>query len=202
MSQAQSTFPSPLSKAYWRESLLSFRSVRNLVFAALMIAAANLLSAFYIPVGENLRVTFGFLARALCSLVCGPVLAMVYGCAEDLLGALLHPTGPFFFGYTLSTMLGVLVYALCFYRAKITVWRIFLAKFITNYGVNVLLGSLWSAMLYGKGYLYYFTTSLVKNTIYLPIQVLLLVLLFRLLLPVLQRQGYLPVQMSGKLAWK
>ncbi len=37
-----------------------------------------------------------------------------------------------------------------------------------QYGSNVLLGSVWKAMLYGKGYLYYFTSGLVKNTTMLP----------------------------------
>lgn len=194
-------FKSPLSPGYWSESLSSLRSLRNLSFAALMVAAAIVLSLFYIPIGENLRLTVSFLARALCALVCGPVLAMVYGTGEDLLGWMLHPTGGFFPGYTLSTMLGVLIYALCFYRRKITLRSILLAKLLTNYGVNVLLGSVWSALLYSKGYLYYFTASLVKNTLYLPLQVILLVLLFRFLLPVLQRQKLIPVQVEGRIRW-
>ena len=37
----------------------------------------------------------------------------------------------------------------------------------------VLLGSVWKAMLYGKGYLYYATTGLVKNTLMLPLEVFL-----------------------------
>ena len=41
------------------------------------------------------------------------------------------------------------------------------------YGSNVLLGSVWKAMLYGKGYLYYLTSGAVKNTIMLPIEVFL-----------------------------
>ncbi|MEG2138827.1 MAG: folate family ECF transporter S component [Oscillospiraceae bacterium] len=194
-------FKSPLSPGYWSESLSSLRSLRNLSFAALMVAAAIVLSLFYIPIGENLRLTVSFLARALCALVCGPVLAMVYGVGEDLLGWMLHPTGGFFPGYTLSTMLGVLIYALCFYRRKITLRSILLAKLLTNYGVNVLLGSVWSALLYSKGYLYYFTASLVKNTLYLPLQVILLVLLFRFLLPVLQRQKLIPIQVEGRIRW-
>ena len=64
--------------------------------------------------GQQQRV---LLARALCALVCGPVMGLVFGFVEDILGFILQPTGDFFPGYTLSTMAGVLVYALCFYRA-------------------------------------------------------------------------------------
>lgn len=197
-----SMFASPLSRVYWRESLRSFRDLRIQVFAALMMAAAIVLSMFYVPVADNLRITIGFVARALCALVCGPLTALVYGCAEDLLGFVLHPTGPFFPGYTLSTMLGVFCYALFFYRARITVARIFAVKLITNFAVNVLLGSCWSAMLYGKGYLYYLTASLIKNSLYLPIQVLMLAVVFQLLLPVLVRQHLIPPQMGELTVWR
>jgi hypothetical protein len=195
-----SLFRNPFSRGYWQASLASFRSLRCQVFAALMMAAAIVLSALSVPVADNLYLTVGFLARALMALVCGPLTALVCGCAEDLLGFLIHPSGPFFPGYTLSTMLGVFVYALCFYRTKITLPRIIAAKTITNYFVNVALGSCWSAILYGKGYLYYMTASLIKNTLYLPVQVLMLAVLFQALLPVLARQRLIPSQM-GELTW-
>ena len=44
---------------------------------------------------------------------------------------------------------GVLVYALCFYRARITVLRIVLANLVVNLLVNALMGSLWNLMLRG-----------------------------------------------------
>ena len=67
----------------------------------------------------------------------------------------------------------------------------------------MLLGSVWKAMLYGKGYYYYFTTGLVKNTTMLPIEVLLMVLMFQLALPALARSGLLPkeVAVQKRLAW-
>ena len=78
----------------------------------------------------------------------------------------------------------------------ITVARIFLAKLCTNV-LNVFLGSLWSAILYGKGYLYYLVSSLVKNTIMIPIEVILLLILFRALSPMLRRMHLVPVEPDG-----
>lgn len=51
-------------------------------------------------------------------------------------------------------------------------------------------------MLYSKGYLYYMTTSAVKNLIYLPIQILMLALVLRCVLPALRRQGLVPQQLT------
>lgn len=194
-------YPTPFSRAYWRDAVASSRNLRNLVFAAEMIAAAIVLGMFYVPVADNLRLTISFMARAVCVLVCGPVLGVIYAVAEDLLSFAIHPTGPFFPGYTLSTVLACFIYALCFYRAKITIARITMAKVITNYAVNVLLGSLWSSMLYGKGYLYYAAKSLIKNTLYLPVQVLMLVVAFQVLLPILARDKRIPSQIGDRIVW-
>ena len=195
-------FKTPFSAAYWRAAAGELKNYRTLVFSALMVAACIVLSHCKIPLGENLSLSVTFLARALCALVCGPVTAVLFGAAEDTLSFFLSSGGyPYFPGYMLTTILGCVVYALFFYRAKITWRRIILAKIITNIQ-NVFLGSLWSAILYSKGYLDYMTTSAVKNALYLPLQILMLGFLFQALLPVLGKSGRLPQQLpDGRLGW-
>lgn len=193
-----SLYSSPFSRGYWRDAAAEMKDLRKLLFAALMIAACMILSRFKIPLGENLSLNITFLARALCSLVCGPVVAVVFAVAEDTISFFVSGGGYAYFpGYALTTMLGCFFYSLFFYRARITWWRIIAVKIITNIQ-NVLLGSLWSAILYSKGYLYYLTTSAVKNVLYLPLQILLLWMLFRALLPVLHKMGWLPRQLGKK----
>lgn len=191
--QDQTLYSSPFSAAYWRAALADFKRPRTLTFAALMIAACVALS--YVPAipirDGGVRVTWGFLARSLCGMVGGPVTALVFGAAEDTLSFFIHPTGAYFPGYTLTTMLGTFIYALFLYRAKPTVARVFGAKLCTN-AMNVVLGSLWSAILYSKGYLYYMTTSLVKNIAMLPVQTAMLCFLLAALVPILGRMGLMP----------
>ena len=143
MPQTQSVdqlYRTPLTPSYWRQARAALSSPKMLVFAALMVALTRALSIPpSIPIGHT-SLSFGFLARSLCALVCGPVLGLAFGFVEDILGFILKPTGEFFFGYTLSTMLGVLAYALCFYRARITVWRLVLANLLVNLLVNAALG--------------------------------------------------------------
>ncbi|MBQ9393707.1 MAG: folate family ECF transporter S component [Oscillospiraceae bacterium] len=197
-----SLFSSPFSRAYWRAAAAELKNLRALVFCALMIAAAIALGLFSIPVADNLKISVSFLARALAAAVGGPVLGVLYGAAEDVLGWVIHPGGPFFPGYTLNTVLAVAIYALFFYRQRITVWRVAAAKVLTNYPVNVGLGCLWSHMLYGKGYLYYAATSVVKNTLYLPVQILLLYMLLQGLLPSLRRTRLLSPEHPDRITWK
>lgn len=192
-------YRTPFSNAYWRDSVSDFKKPRTLVFSALMIAACVALSYVpSIPVSDGVRVTWGFLARALCGLVGGPVNALVFGLAEDTISFLLNPGGVYFPGYALTTMLGTMIYALFLYRTQVTVLRVFLAKLFTNL-LNIFLGSLWSAILLSKGYIYYMTTSAVKNTVMLPIQTVMLVLLFAALIPVLHQMGLLPKQVGDHL---
>jgi len=193
----------PFTRAYWRDAGQSMRDLRLLVFAALMIAMARALSLLpSIPIWHT-RMSFGFLARALCALVCGPIMGLVYGFAEDILGFILQPTGDFFFGYTLSTMAGVLVYALCFYRARITVLRLTVANLLVNVLVNAVMGSLWTMMVRGGGYWGWFTVSLSKNLVTVVPKVILLAVLFRAILPILQQMGVIHRQLGEKnrLAW-
>lgn len=193
----------PFSAAYWRDAVKELRNLRKLTFAALMIAMCVVLGHIpSVPLFGGAKITWGFLARSLCATVCGPVLGVVFGFAEDILSFFLTGGGgyPFFPGYTLTTMLGCLLYALFLYRAKITVRRVFLAKLVTNIQ-NVLLGALWSAILYGKAYFVMASGSALKNLIMLPFQTVLLVLLFSLLLPLLSRMGLVPRQMGEKIHW-
>ena len=170
----------------------NLHNTRLLVFAALMVAMARALSLVpSIPIFHT-KLSFGFLARALCAMVCGPVLGLVYGFVEDILGFILQPSGEFFFGYTLSTMMGVLIYALCFYRRRVTVVSIVIANLLVNLLVNAVLGSIWNVMIRGATFWSWFVPSFIKNMATIVPKALLLYILFSSMLPILRRMGVLP----------
>ncbi len=181
-----------LTPKYWSSACSEFRNPRSLVFAGFTIALGTVLSSLYIPVGVNLRITTTFLALALGSMIFGPVVGLSTGLAYDLIGYLFIPATVFFPGYTLSSMLEFFIYGIFLYRCKISVLRVFLCKFIVDFGIHVGLGCLWSSMLYGKGYYYFFVKSLIKNTILLPIEIVMLVALLQVFLPILVNQGVIP----------
>ena len=190
-------YHTPFSRAYWRDAVKDSKKLRTMIFSALMIAACSALGRLAsIQVMDGVRITWGFLARATCALVGGPVNALIFGLAEDTINYILNPTGPYFPGYALTTMIGTMVYALFLYRTKVTIWRIFLAKLCNNV-INVLLGSLWSAILYSKGYLYYVSSRIVTNSIMLPVQTVMLTVLFAALIPALIQLDILPAGTNG-----
>ncbi len=182
------------TKEYWHSSFSKLRSTKYLAIIAAMVAMKTVLSFFSIPISESLRITLGWLLTSIEGAVLGPGAAAVSGAVTDIVSFMVKPTGPFFIGYTLSAMLGPLVYGLYFYRQKITLPRIILAKATVNYVVNVLIGSIWSAVLYSKGYIFYFMRSIVKNTTMLPIEIALIWLMFKAVGPYLERRGYIVKQ--------
>ena len=181
-------YRTPCSPAYWHEANLAMKCLKLLVFAALMIAVTRALSLIPgIPIWHT-KLTWGFLARSVCALVCGPVLGLVFGFVEDILGFILQPT-----------MAGVLVYALFFFRRRITVVNLVLANAVVNLLVNAAMGSVWSTMVRGGGYLGWFIPSLAKNLITILPKAAALYILFQALLPILRRMDLIPDQTGGRI---
>lgn len=166
---------SVFSAAYWRAARAEFRNVRVLALSGLVCAMAIVLESMPIYLlGPSLKIYFSYLVVSLGCMCYGPLVGMAVGGVIDSVGFLLAGYGePYFPGYLITAILSGLIYGVMLYRRKPTVPRLLVTRFIINYGSNVLLGSVWKAMLYGKGYLYYVSTGLVKNTVLLPLEVFL-----------------------------
>lgn len=167
---------SVFSPAYWRTARAEFRNVRVLAFAGLVCAMAIVLEGLPIYLlGPSLKIYFSFLVVGLGCMCYGPCVGMMAGAIIDSVGFLLSSYGePYFPGYLITAMLSGLIYGVMLYQRKPTIPRLIVTRLLINYGSNVLLGSVWKAMLYGKGYLYYLSTGMVKNTIMIPIEVALM----------------------------
>ena len=142
----------------------------------MVTALAIILESFPIYLlGQSLKIYFSFVVVSLGCACYGPLVGMGVGAVIDTLGFLLSSYGePYFPGYLITAVLSGLIYGLLLYKRKPTLLRIIVVRLIINYGSNVLLGSVWKAMLYGKGYLYYLTSGAIKNTMMLPIEVFLM----------------------------
>lgn len=196
---AQDPFLSVRSPLYWRGAAGEVKKLRTLAVSAIFLALSSAVASVFIPLPNNLRVYFTYGPKALCAAVIGPVSGLLFGLTGDLLGFVLHPTGGFFPGYTLTSMMGMFLYGLGLYRKKITVRRLALTKLLVNLVCNAGLNVLWSAILCQKAWIVYFTASLTKNLALWPVETAVLVLVFRLVGPLMERQGFLfPGSIPGK----
>lgn len=190
------------NKDYWKSSAIKLKSIRFLALMAAFIAMKIIVGSIYIPVAQNLRIGINFAVVAVEAAIMGPVAGIVSAAIADILGFMMFPSGPFFLGYTLTAMAGSFVYAILFYQQRITITRIAIAKIINNYLVNVLMGSVWSAMLYDKAFIVYAANSAIKNTLLLPAEILLLTVVFNLLTPVLVKKQLIKDPGKLPIRWK
>ena len=188
-------FPHPFSAAYWRAALGEFKSLRVLVFAALMIAIRVALKSLSIPIAANLRINVAFFVNAFGAMVFGPVVALAAAAVSDTLGCLLFPTGTYFFPFIFIEMAGSLIFALFLYRAEVSVWRVTLSRFCVDFFVNIVLNTpvMWAYYHYvmGRNYALFDILRIVKNLALFPIESVLLVLFLRAVIPPTQHLGYL-----------
>lgn len=193
-------FATPFSKEYWQTAAKDAKKLRNLMLSALFIALRIIIASIYIPVGENLNIYFGFFINALGSMIYGPVLGLGSGFVCDILEFMLHPSPyGFFFGYTITAMLGSFFYGIFLYRTRITMVKIFSCKLCVNVFINIGLGAFWNSLLLSKGYLYFLVKSIAKNLIMLPIETVLLVLFLQAMIPIATRAGLIPAQPTKRI---
>lgn len=157
------------------DSAAELKNVRVLARCALLLAIQVVLGLIAaIPIGPSIRISFGYLAVASVGALFGPVPAMINGALADVLGSLIKPIGPYFPGFTLSAMLGGLVYGLCFYQYRICLKNVLLAKLIIDIAINLLLNTLWLDLLYGKAFMAILPARALKNLLQYPVDVALL----------------------------
>jgi len=185
-------YPHPFSRDYWRDAAAEFKNTKMLIFAALMIALRVALKSIRIPIGPELNISIAFFVNALGAMTFGPVVAMAAAVVSDTLGALLFPSGPYFFPFIFTEMAGSLVFALFLYRAKLTVARVTTCRFCIDFFVNIVLQTPVMALYYqvmlGKTYNWLNWMRIAKNLVLFPFESVLLVLFLRLAVPPLRQQ--------------
>lgn len=182
-------YPHPFSKAYWRDAAMELKDTKMLVVAALMIALRVALKGLYIPLAPNLNINIAApFINALGAMIFGPVVAGLAACVSDTLGCILFPQGVYFFPCMFVEVAGSMLFAMFFYRAKITVTRVILARFSMDLFVNIILNSLVMCWYYqvimGKSYVAMILPAAIKNLCMFPIEAFLLTLFLAIMIPV------------------
>ncbi|MDO4267198.1 MAG: folate family ECF transporter S component [Eubacteriales bacterium] len=155
------------------ESWQEFRQVRTVTAAAMFGAVSVILGYFTIAVGDYIKIGFSSISNQFVYYLFGPAAGMLFGGALDVLKYLIKPTGAFFPGFTLGAMVGGLLYGFFFYKRPIGLFRVLAAEFTVSLVCNVLLGTLWLSMLYGKGFLALLPMRIFKNLVMWPVNSLL-----------------------------
>lgn len=188
LEKSTAVYKTPFSKAYWRDAAMELKDTKMLVFAALIIALRVALKTLVkIPLAPNLDITPAFLANALGAMVYGPIVGGLAAIISDVLGVLLRGD-TYFLPYVLTEISGSVIFAMFFYRQKITPTRVILSRFCICLFVNILMQTpidiLFQKVMYGKSTYVLTLPRIFKNLFMFPIESVVLTLFLRVMQPI------------------
>lgn len=156
-------------------SMREFRNLRSVTTLSMLIAVALVLNLFAsIQITDSLRLGFGFIATAIMGMLYGPVCAALSAGLVDILQFFLKPMGEFFPGYTLTAMLGGLLYGFFLYKNQHSLPRIIIVKTLINTLLHLILNSYWLTFLYGYAFWVKIPERVIKNVAMLPVEIIIL----------------------------
>ena len=145
-------------------------NTKTLTAAAMLSALGIVLGFFKIPINQLIEIRFGALPIEMAGQLLAPAVAGVVGGITDIGGYLVKPTGPFFPGFTFSSIVGGIIFGLMLYNKKITFLRVLATQVVYTIVVGIILNSYWLDVLYFQnGYFATIIARLPKELIMIPI---------------------------------
>ena len=143
-------------------------NTRTLTMAALLVALNVALASVRVQITPELRLSIGFITQVTAGMLLGPAVAMLTGAAGDIVSLVCFPSGAYFPGYTLTAVVGGLIYGLMLYeRPRVT-------KALVSLVCNVFLNTLWLMLTSGQAMAALLPVRVLKNLGLLPFEALLL----------------------------
>lgn len=152
------------------DSYKELKKLKTLVITALLIAIGIILGQFSIQLTETTKIGISFIATQMTANLFGPVVGGIMGGVADILKFIIKPTGPFLIGYTISAILGPMIYGVMLYKKPISFWRILLSKVVVAIFINLLLGTFWSYHYFGAAFWAAIPAKLIQQVIQVPVQ--------------------------------
>ncbi|MBO5551411.1 MAG: folate family ECF transporter S component [Lachnospiraceae bacterium] len=155
----------------WSDSFKELKKIQTIAFCGIMCALAVVINQLTtINIGSFIRISFAELPNRIVEFLFGPAIGGIFGGILDVVKFLFNPTGPFFPGFTITSILTGLIYGGSFYHRKPTVPRVFLTVLAVRVTLVVGLNSLWLNILYGKALLAILPGRCITSLAMLPIE--------------------------------
>ncbi len=191
LKKSTNLYKHPFCAGYWRDAMAEMKDTKMLVFAAFIVAIrVALKTVIRIPLAPSLDITPAFLANALGAMVYGPVVGALGAVVSDLLGVLMRGD-TYFLPYLLTEISGTVIFALFFYRQKITPTRVVLSRFSICLFVNILLQTpidmLYQYVYYGYANVVITVPRIFKNLFMFPLESVVLTVFLSAMQPITYR---------------
>ena len=191
LQKSKNLYRSPFCAGYWRDAAAEMKDTKMLVFAAFIVAIrVALKTVIRIPLAPSLDITPAFMANALGAMVYGPVVGALGAVVSDVLGVLMRGD-TYFLPYVLTEISGTVIFALFFYRQKITPTRVVLSRFCICLFVNILLQTpidmLYQYVYYGYANVVITVPRIFKNLFMFPLESVALTVFLSAMQPITYR---------------
>ena len=120
------------------------RRSKKIILTAVLLALLVVLSRFLSIKTPLMKISFAFVPTMLCATWLGWKWTVLLNLLGDLIGATLFPTGPFFMGYTISTVIAGFIYGVLLYQKtshsltqKQLIMRVIIATILVAIIVNM-----------------------------------------------------------------
>ena len=129
----------------FRSSAKELYNVRSLVMIALLLGLRIALGyVTTLRITDNIKIGYAIFPNTALGMLFGPVVGGIAGGIADFLGFILRPSGAFFPGYTLDSIVAGMIYGYSFYkREKITPLRVFCTLLCVTVVVNLCMTTTW-----------------------------------------------------------
>ena len=186
--------PKIFERKYWSEAAKQFADPKMITIAALIVSFRVVVKLFKLNIASGLGFSLDGYVNSLGSMVYGPLVALLVGAISDILGLLITgQIGQFFLPFTVVEMTSSFIFALFFWRRRITVSKVLAAKFSVNLICNILMTSIFMKWLKyiqlgraaADAYAIINGLRIAKNLIMFPLESMIITTVLSFALPVL-----------------
>lgn len=149
---------------------------KRILLCALFISSTIVLGRILSIRTPIITIGFSFVPIMLSAIMLGPKYSVFIATICDIIGALVFPTGSFFFGFTITAFLTGLTYGLLLYRKefKVDKWfiiRLVISTIIVTGILNGVLNTIWIIMMTKGASKVIITTRVLKQLVMAPVKI-------------------------------
>ena len=149
---------------------------KRILLCALFISSTIVLGRILSIRTPIITIGFSFVPIMLSAIMLGPKYSVFIATICDIIGALVFPTGSFFFGFTITAFLTGLTYGLLLYRKefKVDKWfiiRLVISTIIVTGILNGVLNTIWIIMMTKGASKVIITTRILKQLVMAPVKI-------------------------------
>lgn len=159
---------------------------KKILLCALFISSCVVLGRFLSIRTTMITIGFSFVPIMLGAIILGPKYSVFISTISDIIGALLFPTGSYFFGFTITTFFTGLIYGLLLYRKKFKmdkgfIIRLIISTILVTGLLNGGLNTIWIIMINKSASKVILPIRILKQLIMSPIKVFTIFFLCKIL---------------------